>query len=223
LATINISDNSKCDDDENLYTFTPKKKSNLKQQGNCPGETSDLQDKFSLCISVYKPLIQVLSTSRPLLNGGSKKDTFFCIEAEDMSMFEMDIATADKLSCSLPNLMSRVDNPSVSSNSSKPVKIPESRAPRIGRNACFVPFLHRTTLHSSAQLWDSEYVNLTANSAMGSSKTLGQNRAGLPMKVRNHLYRLQLLLTSQTSSVNGVETLSNTVNFDMSIQDVSLR
>lgn len=150
-------------------------------------------ESMCICLSVTNPIIKVISSDFP------KQQYFFSIQAEDMAMFEF---TNDQYESSLSRY-----------NFSKKKTNHLSRSARFGPLAHFVPFVHRTTLHSKSGKWD-----LKDGSAFGR-----ESKYGLDSTQQNwdHTFRLQLLLSNDL--YEGTDDIVKLISFHMSFQDVTLR
>lgn len=153
-STLRISENT---NEYSRMTTTQQNESNA-DNPEIPQGVSNLlfSDPFSLCMAVSQPLIKVFSRNQ---------DIFFSIQADDISMFEMNLSQCEELS--------------------KGIIGGSSRAVRVGPLAYCVPFLHRTTLHGKSGVW-----NISGDKNKKSFDSLSD----LWSPGDDHTFRLQLLL-----------------------------
>lgn len=225
VATVRISQNDK------EYSSCGSK-----SPGESPttpnGKDNVLDEPTTMCLSVSKPLIKVLSNSSSNSSNLPRQQLFFSIEAEDMSMFEMKYSkylqhyspncfqssSTSKEQLSVNNVD---DFDLLNGRYSKKSDLNSlSRNSRIGVNSFLVPFLHQTSLHAKAGNWDLQYSDANPSDNLAASSSLFSNKS----TNREHMFRLQLLINDESNLTK--ESRSSVVKmmwFHMSFQDFTLR
>jgi hypothetical protein len=187
IATIRVSENSK------LYN------------GSASAANEEEGDKtMCLCLSVINPLIKVLSNSYP------SQQSFFSIQAEDLSIFEFTNQQVE-------------ESFSQSDFKFKPHLNHLSRRARYGSEAHYVPFIHRTTLHSKSGKWDLQYRDAAMNTTAADISKNQSHMMLSPGQLWDHTFRLQMLLSEEQSLDRAAADVVKFVSIHMSFQDVTLR